>query len=100
MTYNRDFWPKEREGYSDNLRPAYAAVQALPRAREKATPKLEERLGSVIAGTGLCWATWVVVHTFGVVNSAGLWPIGPLETCALGILIWMHAKWRRFAKSH
>ena len=98
MSHNRDFWPQEREGYTDNLRPAYVAVQVTPSPRPRKSFKTEERIGSTIAGAGLCWATWVVVHQLGVVASAGLWPAGPLETCAMGVLIWMHAKWRRFAK--
>ncbi len=99
MKSSRDFWPQEREGYSDNLRPAYAAVRIPTNPQRVRSLKLEERIGSIIAGAGLCWATWIVVHRIGVVTSAGLWPPGPLETCAMGVLIWIHAKWRRFAKS-
>ena len=96
---SRDFWPQEREGYTDNLRPAYAPVRVAPSPRRLHSLRLEERLGSVIAGGGLCWATWIVVHRMGVMSSTGAWPPGPLETCAIGVLIWIHAKWRRFAKS-
>jgi hypothetical protein len=94
-----DFWPKEREGYADNLRPAYATVQFTPSPRRWVTCRTEERLGSLLAGAGLCWAAWVLTHSFGAVSRVGIWPPGPLEVCATGVLVWMHAKWRRrFAK--
>ncbi len=90
-----DFWPVEREGFSEPLRPAYAAVRLAPSPRPSATLKYEERIGSIIAGAGLCWAANVLVHQTGAVSNLGLWPAGPLEVCAIGILIWLHAKWRR-----
>ncbi len=97
MSHKRDFWPTEREGYADNLRPAYAAVRATPTPRRNNLIRMEERVGSLIAGGGLCWAAWAVTHNLEAVAQAkaGLWPLGPLELCATGILIWMHAKWRR-----
>lgn len=94
-----DFWPKEREGFSETLRPAYAAVRFTPSPpRRGSSMKLEERLGATIAGAGLCWATSVIVHQFAAISRMGLWPPGPLELCAAGVLIWMHAKWRRSVK--
>jgi len=100
MITNRDQWPNEREGYTDNLRPAYVALPATPGLRRKQSCKTEEFVGSLIAGGGLCWATWVVVHQLAVMSRMGLWPPGPLEVCGMGVLIWMHAKWRRFARLH
>jgi hypothetical protein len=54
----------------------------------------EERLGSLIAAAGTIWTTYVAT-----VDYASLWhlqilPPGPIEVCALGILAWLHAKWR------
>ncbi len=99
MTH-RDFWPSEREGYADNLRPAYATPRFTPSPRRRNSPRTEERIASFIAGVGLCWAAWAVTNNVGAVAHAGVWPPGPLELCAMGVLVWMHAKWRRFAKMH
>jgi len=93
-----DFWPKEREGYAEPLRPAYAAVRCTPTPRHSSSVKTEERIGAVIAGAGLCWAVNAAAHQFAAVSRVGVWPPGPLELCAAGILIWMHAKWRRSQK--
>ncbi len=97
MSHKRDFWPTEREGYVDNLRPAYASVRVPPSSRRNTIIRIEERIGSLTAGAGLCWAAWAVTHNFEAVTQAkvGVWPLGPLELCATGILIWIHAKWRR-----
>jgi len=58
----------------------------------------EERLGGLLAGAGAIWATYVAT-----VDYASLWhmqilPPGPMEVCALGIVTWLHAKWRRSNK--
>jgi len=55
----------------------------------------EERLGSLISAGGLIWTVRV-----GTQDLASLWqltvlPPGPLGICAIGILVWLHAKWRR-----
>lgn len=74
---------------------------APPKGRSE-TPFLrirtEERLGSLVSAGGVIWA----VHE-ATKNLADLWklsilPPGPLEVCAIGILIWLHAKWRRSVK--
>jgi hypothetical protein len=54
----------------------------------------EERLGSVIAAAGIIWAVYLITHNF-----AGDWSMqkllpGPVPVCGIGILIWLHAKWR------
>ncbi len=95
MNSNPDFWPKEREGFVEPLRPAYAAVRFTPSPRRTASLKLEERVGSVIAGGGLVWAAQVASTHTAILASVAVWPPGPLEVCAIGVLVWMHAKWRR-----
>lgn len=90
-----DFWPREREGFAEPLRPAYVAMRVTPSPRPSPVPKLEVRIGSIIAGAGLCWGVNVVAHQVGTLSNVGMWPPGPLEMCATGILIWLHAKWRR-----
>ncbi len=91
----KDLWPAEREGFSEPLRPAYVAVRVTPSPRLSPFTKYEERIGSIIAGGGLCWAANAMVHQAGTFTNVGLWPAGPLEVCAIGILVWLHAKWRR-----
>ncbi len=90
-----DFWPAEREGFSEQLRPAYAAVRFTPSPPRRRWVRLEESAGALIAGAGLCWAADAVGREFALVLRFGIWPAGPLELCACGILVWMHAKWRR-----
>ncbi len=55
----------------------------------------ESRLGSLIAAGGIIWAAHT--STSGFVNLQALFPLppGPMEVCGIGILIWLHAKWRR-----
>jgi len=60
--------------------------------------RTEERLGSLIAASGVIWAAYVATEDY-----TGLWrmqimPPGPVEICILGVLAWLHAKWRRSAK--
>jgi hypothetical protein len=56
--------------------------------------KTEERLGSLIASGGLIWSAQALTVDIHDINSLMRTP-GPLEFCAIGILIWLHAKWRR-----
>jgi hypothetical protein len=61
-------------------------------------PWLEERCGCLVGAGGLIWA---VYHGTYQVNdiaqgfTAVYLKSGPLELTAIGILIWLHAKWRR-----
>jgi hypothetical protein len=56
--------------------------------------RLEEWFASLIAGTGVIWSVNIVVHS--PLPARGMvFPPGPLETCAIGVLVWLHAKWRR-----
>ncbi|HUK47797.1 MAG TPA: hypothetical protein VLW06_09400 [Terriglobales bacterium] len=61
--------------------------------------KTEERLGSLIAGAGIVWASYVVSQNFNGVLQLPPLPPGPLEIGAVGILVWLHAKWRRSLKN-
>jgi hypothetical protein len=56
--------------------------------------KTEERIGSLIASGGLIWCTQVLTNDIHNTNALMMTP-GPLEVCAIGILIWLHGKWRR-----
>lgn len=53
----------------------------------------EARIGSLIAAAGVIWA----VHS-GTLHYSGLAnlrvPADPLLVCCIGIVLWLHAKWR------
>ena len=61
--------------------------------------KTEERLGSLIAAAGIIWASYAVTKNFTGVLQLPPLPAGPLEISAIGILVWLHAKWRRSLKN-
>jgi len=63
---------------------------------------IEVRIGSVIAAAGLIWAAKIVTDNFTGIDafSFARLPRGPLELCAIGILIWLHAQWRRSVRLH
>jgi hypothetical protein len=98
-------WDSSREGYL-NSQNRYVPVVEIPKPAKKVKGqgsglwgiRAEERLGSLIAAGGTVWAVYVAT-----VDYANLWrmqimPPGPVEVCALGILTWLHAKWRRSTK--
>jgi hypothetical protein len=63
--------------------------------KRQASTRTEARLGSLIACGGIIWTAYTAT-----VDYSGLWQFrvlnpGPIEVCAVGILIWLHAKWRR-----
>ena len=57
----------------------------------------EVRIGSLVAAGGFIWAVKIATSNFTGVDafSFARLPRGPLEVCAIGILIWLHAKWRK-----
>jgi hypothetical protein len=94
-----DVWPQEREGYSENVTPAYAPVAKPTYQRSyPASVRTEERIGSIIAGIGMILVAQSVTKDLPGVLRLGIMHPGPLETCAIGILIWLHAKWRRASR--
>jgi len=96
-------WDRGREGYLDlPQKPVYAAVAKPDQKCKGQEPLLtistEVRLASLITAGGMIWGAYAAtVHFTGVV-SMDLIPPGPIEVCALGILIWLHAKWRHSTK--
>ena len=61
-----------------------------------------ERLGSLVAGGGIIYAVYIATKDMSfndLFMSASLRKIltetGPMEACALGITIWIYAKWRK-----
>jgi len=53
----------------------------------------EEQIASLIAAAGVIWAVRVTATSMLPAFATEL-TVGPIETCAIGILIWLHAKWR------
>jgi hypothetical protein len=93
---------EEREGYLNPSRPAYPAIHAsvVKSKRESTAPARKEEIfgGLITVGAG-AWAVYVVTFQNGNLWQLQLSPPSPLVICALGILIWMHAKWRHSAKA-
>lgn len=91
---HHEFWPRERAGYEDCRTVAYAPGDAHHLHVFLNWTAWETRLGSLIVAVGLIWAAGVV--TSGHPSLGALWQTpGPLETAAIGLLIWLHAKWQR-----
>jgi hypothetical protein len=93
-------WDSGREGYlTTRTTPTYVSTpkSAVKPKRDQHLLSIhaEERFGSLIAAAGTIWAVYVATNDY-----AGLWrftiaPPGPIEVCGLGVLAWLHAKWRR-----
>jgi hypothetical protein len=94
-------WDRGREAYLDlPQKPVYAPVSKPTRkTKGQGEPLLgistEERLGSLIAAGGVIWGVYIATQNFVGVWSFDLVRQGPMEVAALGILVWLHAKWRR-----
>jgi len=58
----------------------------------------EERLGSLLAAAGTIWMVYVATVDYNNLWRMQIMPPGPLEVCVLGVLAWLHAKWRRSIK--
>jgi hypothetical protein len=89
-------WDRGREGY-DNLRARQVAVQKSARKSSGSLLSIaaQERIGSLIASAGTIWAVYVATQDYANLWRMQIMPPGPVEVCALGILLWLHAKWRR-----
>jgi len=55
----------------------------------------EARIASLITAGGLGWCVHVVTKDFTSIANITVPQGGPAEVCALGIVIWLHAKYRR-----
>ena len=56
----------------------------------------EIRIASVVAAAGMIWAVHLATMNYTGIDSFSFarLPSGPLEVCGIGILVWLHAKWR------
>jgi len=63
-------------------------------------PWIEERIGSLLAAAGVGWAVYHGTYeTHDLIQgfTAVYLKSGPLELCAIGILVWLHGKYRKAA---
>jgi len=93
-------WDAGREGYVDlPTKPTYAAVPktaSKPKGdRHLLSIRAEERFGSLLAAGGMIWAVYVASVDYASLLTLRIMPPGPIEVCGLGIIAWLHAKWRR-----
>lgn len=58
----------------------------------------EERLGSLLSAAGVIWGVYDATKDLTELWKFSVLSPGPLEVCALGVLLWLHAKWRRSVK--
>jgi hypothetical protein len=91
---------REREGYlASPPTPTYVPVPKPPSKpggrRYLFSIRAEERCGGLLAAAGAAWATYVATFDYASLWQMQILPPGPVEVCALGILVWLHAKWRR-----
>lgn len=59
------------------------------------SPTWQERIGSLIAAGGTAWGVKVATDGFSSLSNLVLPAGGPLEMTALGVLLWIYAKYRR-----
>jgi len=93
---------EEREGYVNQPRVAYPVIHA-PESKQRGrhqpgSTRGEEGFGALIVVCGAMWAAYEVIYQGISPWQLQLYPVGPVEIGALGVLIWLHAKWRRSAK--
>ena len=95
-----------REGYIQS-QSKFVPVVAIPKPG-KLTPeqrnlrsiRWEERFASLVAAGGMIWAVYVATQDYANLWRMQIAPPGPIEVCALGILAWLHAKYRRSTRLH
>lgn len=69
-------------------------------------PYLAERAGCILAGGGIAWAVYVATEHADLSEfflETGFRKIflqsGPMEVCALGIVLWLWGKWKRSVRA-
>ena len=90
-----------REGYIQS-QSKFVPVVAIPKPG-KLSPeqrilrsiRWEESFASLVAAGGAIWTVYVATQHYANLLRLQIAPPGPIEVCALGILAWLHAKYRR-----
>lgn len=90
-----------REGYVQSQN-KFIPVVAIPKPGKLSPEQLilrsirrEERFASLVAAAGAIWTVYVATQDYAHLLTLQIAPPGPIEVCALGILGWLHAKYRR-----
>ena len=96
-------WDAGREGYVDVPRtatyvPVSKAAGKHGGQQYRFSISTQERIGSLTAAAGTIWATYVATVDYASLWKMQIMPPGPMEVCTLGVLAWLHAKWRRSTK--
>jgi hypothetical protein len=93
-----------REGYVQSP-DKFVPVVAIPKSKKQAgegnllSVRAETNIASLIAAGGTIWAVYVATVDYNSLWQMRIMPPGPVEVCALGILMWLHAKWRKSLKN-
>jgi hypothetical protein len=94
-----------REGYIQS-QSKFVPVVAIPKRGELSPEqrtlrsiRWEERFASLVAAGGTIWAVYVATQDYANLWRLQIAPPGPIEVCALGILGWLHAKYRRSTRA-
>lgn len=97
-------WDAGREGYVQT-KAKFVPVVAIPKGVPKDPGQggllsvcAEQRLGCLIAAAGAIWIVHLTTIDFNNLWQMPVLPQGPLEVVAVGVLMWIHAKWRRSIK--
>jgi len=97
-------WDAGREGYNP-LPDKFVTVVHVQKPVKKSdgekhllSIRAEERLGSLLAAAGTIWAVYVATVDLNSLWQMRIMPPGPVEVCCVGILTWLHGKWRRSLK--
>lgn len=92
-------WTRESYRQSpDRFVPVVAIPKKAPKSRGEGnllSIRAEERFGSLVAAGGTIWMVYVATVDYSNLLHLRIMPPGPLEVCAIGVLAWLHAKWRR-----
>lgn len=98
-------WDHGREGYLES-RSKFVPVVEIPKSAKKRQGeghflgiRGQESLGSLLAASGTAWLVYVATTDFNHMWQMPIMPPGPIEVCSVGILLWLHAKWRRSRKN-
>jgi len=96
---------EQREGYLKQTPAAYPAIHSAgieklehQRQQQLRSIRREAGLGGLITIAGGAWAVYAEIF-----QSADPWqlrfnPPSPAVVCILGVLIWLHAKWRHASR--
>jgi hypothetical protein len=98
--YQADYidWDAGRKDYNNSPPRQIPVHQPAPKQQGLLSILGEERLGSLVAAAGTIWAVYVATVDYNSLWRMQIMPPGPVEVCALGVLAWLHAKWRRSTK--